>query len=37
LVAAYFVVRLDAPTLNVFTIDGYRPDLEVIAAFACSP
>jgi predicted kinase len=29
-------IRLDAPTLDVDTTDGYRPDLNVIAAFATS-
>jgi predicted kinase len=30
-------IHLDVPTLDVDTIDGYRPDLEVIAAFALRP
>ncbi len=27
-------IRLDAPTLDVDTTDGYSPDLHAIAAFA---
>jgi predicted kinase len=30
-------IRLDAPTLDVDTSDGFSPDLEAIAAFALRP
>jgi predicted kinase len=30
-------IRLDAPTLDVDTTDGYSPDLHAIAAFALTP
>ena len=30
-------IRLDAPTLDVDTSDGYSPDLDAIAAFALRP
>ena len=30
-------IRLDVPTLDVDTADGYRPDLAAIAAFARTP
>ena len=29
------LIHLDAPTLDVDTSDGWRPDLEEIAAFCC--
>ncbi|HET9779352.1 MAG TPA: hypothetical protein VFP81_08720 [Propionibacteriaceae bacterium] len=34
---SYEPIRLDAPTLDVDTLTGYRPDLDAIAAFASSP
>jgi predicted kinase len=30
-------IQLDAPTLDVDTTDGYRPDLDAITAFARTP
>lgn len=30
-------IRLDAPTIDVDTTSGYRPDLDAIAAFARTP
>lgn len=30
-------IRIDVPTLDVDTADGYRPDLDAIAAFARTP
>jgi len=31
---AFDPVRLDVPTIEVDTTDGYRPDLDQIVAFA---